>query len=627
MISATSFDEGDAFSANLADPYAFPYFHTSSEIPALYKAVNSFTAIHANTNISREAQSHMVEKLAKRIIGRSQACPEESGWVDSCGENTCHRFCQLLRFHYNSSGDVLFQQKSDELSVKVLQALIDAEPRAVFTVNNWKETPLHQFVAHCGFEKNDSSFTDRNSPMQDNNFGADTLEGAYISHDLHSNVDVIPPSVKVIDVLLKACPKSIFTVNYEKALPLHEVCTLVGANDRDLIKFPYSSISMRSCIQGQLRAHSNLSGKVHLRTVQSLVNAYRKGLLFLDSKKKTPLYRAVESMHCSSEVVTYILREMESIFSSRNHPVPVKADEDARPLLMRRAILGMSDGSNKILSPLRDLWNVFLHPRHVTFEDFAEIDSKNRALLFENGTDKLSLSQVMNILSDPVYEECNKSNTQVQALINRLGGIWTKMLILMCSAYHGSVEAIYEKDKSTWKPIHAAIYASAPRCIVNTLAKLYADDLVSYGCDASCDTPLTLALSKWDDRCDEMKSNSSINTGGQQATPTNMNVVQILLSRQAYASSIPDGEGRLPLHLAVAGGLSWNEGTSEIYSAYPLAAGMQDPRTLLFPFIAVASKDWKDDNFTKNEWEGKSNEDWLCSIYTLLRADPSIIRC
>jgi len=625
FLSTSRHESNDDISMYLADPYSFPYFHQISEVPALYKAVNSFTFIHSpKTNVPHETQSRIVEKLAKKIIARCQACPQESGWVDSCGENTCHRFCQSLRFHHAID---------DDFSFGILEALINAEPMIAFTLNNWTETPLHQFVAHCGFKKNPAILA--STGLQHDSGTTDDVK--------NSNSCDVSASVKVIDILLKAAPKSIFTANYEKSLPLHEVCGLSRLDNQDCVKFPYSSFPIRSFFWDESQTgaddnherqsnHDNTNmQRIHLEIVQHLVDAYRKGLLFLDNKKKTPLYRAVESTHCSTEVVIYILREMESAFSSQNHPMPVKANENDKPLLMRRAILGLKNENSsthgmeedKIASPLGDLWNVFLSPRKTTEEDLAWFENCICTNILNNGSSKLSLSQLMTSMSAQVEKDHGRCKAGSQFPLNHLGSIWTKSLVLMCSAYHGSVEAIVSKDESEWKPVHSAIFVSAPRCIIYMVASIYPQELVKQDTNQYCDTPLSLALSKWDDlhqawigydRCEGTDSNS---IDGQQHPFFNMNAVQMLLSLDTSASSIQNSEGRFPLHLALANGLDWNEGTSAIFSANSHSASVQDPVTNLLPFITAAS----------SGLNGSMLDDrhQLRSIYTLLRADPSVV--
>ena len=352
--STTISENSNEFSSD-PNPYAFPYFHKNSEIPALYKAVNNFISLRANPNILP-----FLEKLAKRIIGRCGAVPEESGWLDSCGENTLHRLCQLVRFDGNNIHVHHHHATRDELILGVQKALIDADPRADFTVNNWSETPLHQFVAHCGFD-NTTTITSTPTGVQTNAIHGNTALG----EDGHGGMDgngsaytYVSPSVRFVDGLLQACPKSIITANYEKEIPLHEVCTLSQLGDKEFVKFPYSSVAMGIFIQkdvagneyepehdhgqdGDTQTRLQYRARIHLQIVQNMVDCYPEGLFVLDSKNKTPLYRAVESLHCSTHVVIYILREMEFLFSSRNHPMPANANESGPAVLIRRSILGV----------------------------------------------------------------------------------------------------------------------------------------------------------------------------------------------------------------------------------------------------------------------------------------------
>lgn len=588
----------------LADPYSFPYFHQSNEVPDLFKAVNSFTFILSKKNVSHETQNRIASKLATKIMIRSNDQPKEIAWVDSCGENACHRFCESLRFRPGLDED---------LPLSVLESLIEAEPRIAFTLNNWTETPLHQFVAHCGFEKDAiGTLTERIAQNVTDTNVEDAIQCGF------------PTAVKVIDLLLKAAPKSIFTVNYEKAIPLHEVCGLSRLNGEESIIELGSFLRDAKLEHAQQTCQEKQIQNDHIQIVQYLVQFYRKGLLFLDKKNKTPLYRAIESTDCSTEVVAYILEEMESIFSSQSHPLPVKAREDSKPILLRRAILGLNrnewseHGSleeGRIASPLGYLWKVLLSPRKATDDDLAFL--KNRYAMgefFNYGKKRLSLSQLMILMS---------ARNRSLFPLNRLGSIWTKSLVLMSSAYHGSMKATKSKDMSEWNLIHSAIFSSAPRSVIYTLAKIYPQELSKKDKEQMNNTPLSFAIGHWKsldkawagyDRHEGIDTNRLF---GEQHPFFHMNVVQLLLSLNKSPAVIHNSEGRFPLHLALAEGLGWSQGTSAIFSANPLAASLQDPATKLFPFIAAASAPVNNSKLV--------DHCQLSSIFTLLRADPSVI--
>ena len=606
--------------------------------------------------------------------------PEESGWLDSCGENTLHRLCQLVRFDGNNIHVHHHHATRDELILGVQKALIDADPRADFTVNNWSETPLHQFVAHCGFD-NTTTITSTPTGVQTNAIHGNTALG----EDGHGGMDgngsaytYVSPSVRFVDGLLQACPKSIITANYEKEIPLHEVCTLSQLGDKEFVKFPYSSVAMGIFIQkdvagneyepehdhgqdGDTQTRLQYRARIHLQIVQNMVDCYPEGLFVLDSKNKTPLYRAVESLHCSTHVVIYILREMEFLFSSRNHPMPANANESGPAVLIRRSILGVKasvkdegrdkraneEAEEKVASPLQDLWNAFLSPRRVT-EELAWLE-KDLGLVIHNPSSgaRISLSRILISASSVGGQDVAVTHS----FVRRFGDLWKKALLLMCSAYHGSIESIMGKNEQEWKPIHSALFVSAPRCILSMMARLYTKELRKRDENHNCDTPLTLALSMLDDlhqawtSHDEYEGTAGTSGDNDEGLNTNANAIQTLLSiendtcgNSASMASIHNGQGRLPLHLALEKGLSWNKGTFEIFCAYPSAASTRDPILLTYPFMVAATRDYRrigtipkdGDSDTATDDKGgtstRPSDGWLSSVYILLRADPSALR-
>ena len=632
-------DNNNEFSSD-PNPYAFPYFH-ANEIPVLYKTVNGFLSLCNNQNLSPQAKSLLLHKSAKKIIDRCQAFPKESGWVDSCGENALMKICQLVRFHRSSTTTMtastgrtkttmsmsttqqqhLREQRQNQLIIDIAAALIKAEPRASFTVNNWSETPLHQFVAHCGWEQkhisNDTLIHGHAGHGHEHPIQSPKMQGNHphtSSHDSHDG-----PSISFLQTLIHSSPQSVFTENYEKALPLHEVCTL-SQTEKTYVGFPYSSLTIDSIMQSNKFNHfleEDIMSQNHVQIIQAIATIYPKGFLRLDLKKRSPLYRAVESPHCSAEVVIYILKEMEKLFDS----VEVDSDETMIPTLMRRAILGLKEKSSqedehsevdtaihqsfgsmqltcKIASPLAGLWDALLLPRQKPSS--WNIDINDTTISSDSNTVSLSI----------LMAKSASSQSKARDMANRMGYMWRKCMLLMCSSYHGSVKYIVDKDDSLWFPLHAAIALSAPMGVVQLLTKLYPDDIsrLHHVRDLGV-TPITFALATikhlkktWykEDYGDEQEERLFLR-----------DTIGTLLGNDG---SIPNSEGRLPLHLAIENGLGWNEGTAEIYKAYPDAVSVRDPVTGVFPFLAAASQCNCDDDIIT-----------LSNCYLLLKTDPSVL--
>jgi hypothetical protein len=638
-------DNDNVFNSD-PNPYAFPYFHVN-EIPALYKSVIAFLSLCNNHNLSPRAKSLLLHKSAKKIINRCQSFPKESGWVDSCGENALMQICQLVRFHRHNS--VHFptihttntstntstststsantnqqrhrqEQEQNELIIDIAAALIKAEPRASFTVNNWNETPLHQFLGHCGWEQkqtsNASEGAQHSHPMQLQNDPDDHLDN-FPSHDRDF-------SILFLETLIYSNPQSVFIENYEEALPLHEVCTLSHMGNFSIphMSFPYSSLTIDRTIQSNECHHSleeQSMAQRHVQIIQVVAAIYPKGFLRLDLKKRSPLYRAVESMHCSVEVVIHILKEMEKLFSSKGHLVEVDFDDVMIPRLMRRAILGLKEKSSqvdahhgegdvsamqpmcKIASPLEGLWVAILLPRQ-------------KPTTWNNNVRDTTICSDSNTMSfSALMATSASSQSKARDMANKMGSIWKKVMVLMCSSYHGSMKFIVGNDNSQWLPLHAAISTSAPMGVIQLLSKLYPDELfrLHHVRDQGV-TPITFALARikhlkkaWDkeDSDNEKEDRSFLRE-----------TIRALLGNDGSMASKPNSQGRLPLHIAIENGLGWNEGTAVIYRAYPAAVSVRDPVTGLFPFLAAAAQGTHHGSIIS-----------LGCCHLLLKADPSVL--
>ena len=102
---------------NSTDPniYGYPYFHPLGSTPLLYHlVVTNFTSscsshkvddVHHSTVESetkskpeRQKTNILRRQLARRFQTRCLTKSTEVHWVDSCGENSLHRLCQLVRF-------------------------------------------------------------------------------------------------------------------------------------------------------------------------------------------------------------------------------------------------------------------------------------------------------------------------------------------------------------------------------------------------------------------------------------------------------------------------------------------------------------------------------------------------
>ncbi len=103
--------------------------------------------------------------------------------------------------------------------------------------------------------------------------------------------------------------------------------------------------------------------------------------------------------------------------------------------------------------------------------------------------------------------------------------------------------------------------------------------------------------------------------------------IHILLDAYPRAASIPSGDGRLALHLAVEAGISWDEGLSKIFDSAPCSLRIRDPKTGLLPFLLAATSGAGRPPFTHSRKEGEKTKDVdsVNTIFQLLRLGPDLI--
>lgn len=231
-------------------------------------------------NSISSVQSGVAEMLALNISSSCSNGYDDVMWENSCGENSLHRLCHLVRFRAQD------EVNKKELILYVQNVLIMASNSAAAkAVNNWDETPLHLFLSHCGFDA-------------DENASYSSQRCACIFQ------------IQFLNELMLSFPQSLRRSNYLMALPLHEACKL---SQLGITAFPYKNTSAIKLLEDD-RSYRN---DIHLEIVKALVKLYPDALFHKDCNGKTALHDAVESLNCNSEVVLYLWEQMLS-FSENN---------------------------------------------------------------------------------------------------------------------------------------------------------------------------------------------------------------------------------------------------------------------------------------------------------------------
>jgi len=159
--------------------------------------------------------------------------------------------------------------------------------------------------------------------------------------------------------------------------------------------------------------------------------------------------------------------------------------------------------------------------------------------------------------------------------------------------------------KEEWHLLHAAVSLGAIGCPKQafdmTLAK---HPHAVFQRDSHGRLPLHIAVGPCQWRWPKLK---------RAYKPREGYVIDALLLRHREAARIPDPhDGRMPLHLALANGHTWEGGVEALFGAAPEYISVEDPVTGLVPFLLAAVP------------VGETNTS-LTTIYSLLCAQPDLL--
>jgi hypothetical protein len=207
-------------------------------------------------------------------------------------------------------------------------------------------------------------------------------------------------------------------------------------------------------------------------------------------------------------------------------------------------------------------------------------------------------------------------------LTGELYQTWHKTELLLRCAHLGSLSGPsmtrvnatnnatdYLPPNYVFRPVHAVAAVDCPRPVVKMATILYPKQLVEL--DELDMTPLLIAskapIYKARDLSDDgfMLEDRFYGDGetdsdhdmemGERADSSQPSVLDILVNANPNAARISSrlgpNRGRLPLHIALATGKTWNEGIKSILAAYPEAISRVDPLTGLYPFLQAAASE------------------------------------
>ena len=196
-------------------------------------------------------------------------------------------------------------------------------------------------------------------------------------------------------------------------------------------------------------------------------------------------------------------------------------------------------------------------------------------------------------------------------------------------------------------PLHEAIFASSKstgrRHIDNEADMCFIDHRDDDDQDCVCadnnDNESRTGKPAYENEGKQLQYESTCSDDGSLSSPSSFDEIQdvleamrsspihILLDAYPQAASIPSGDGRLALHLAVEAGISWDEGLSKIFASAPCSLRIRDPKTGLLPFLLAATSGAGKPPSTHSRMEGDraKDVDSVNTIFQLLRLGPDLI--
>ena len=264
------------------------------------------------------------------------------------------------------------------------------------------------------------------------------------------------------------------------------------------------------------------------------------------------------------------------------HPTAMVSKDTSNYLPMHRAVESMKCGPTVFKLLLRQLM-LEIPDRHDGDDDdsnfvghVTRLAGGSLPYLYYKSFSIRLANKVESILND---------QHDAESLALRLGSLWEKTLMFLQAECTGTV------DSAAILLTHAAIALTIPYCVIFLVVSLRPEELVQR--DSHGKTPLILALE------------TDLGTYHEHS------LLDLLVDTQPMASSMPNSDGRMPLHLALTRHkfIDWKDGTASIFKSNPTALLRRDPLTKLYPFMLAAMHEPGHPTTT----------------YELLRADPSVI--
>ena len=622
------------------NPYAYPYFHSSDGISSaclLYDLIVEFAAIGSNqdydtaystasANIDDVAMpsssiyfdiSQGRRRLVRRVEARCMTHPNEIVWADSCGDTALHRLAQMARLpsSFDSSSDGTSSNSGFSINsnlnwiLKMAKCIISANPAIVLAQNNWKETPLHQFAQHCGLPKewdvgrNDSNFDDNrnNDDAIDPTWYYETFGRKEWSKKKDSLVEFAS---------LLASRGAASMTNYRRSTALHEAVQLSLVRPSVILhKLPQNSAhqpnhrQIFNVRQQQIQHQKQQFQSQQIDMVHLLIQAAPEAMVGADMYHHTPWMLALQTHHTNPQVLQILLdSEQRHHYNYNQHQIQPRSS--VKSLLFRRqASYALSRGAYNFSAGATRMSN-----RQGDLKDFEEsftwLKTKFIAQQFSDKVlhglilARVPLHVMSVALKNLPQEELSSVDTTagcrpLDLLIQQQQKLEHDRLNETTLQQHGygyTKQTIDEWNDDKW-------YLSASDLLLKLLTEAN-PQAASLTCGPSI-------------------------TSGQK--PTGPFPLHLALQPKIGTSCVRNGtifRGNGNNYGAVRSlPWTWSRSLLSLFQAYPVAVGYRDVTLGMFPFQLAAIHAGSDEDI-----DGKDLEN-ITMIYSLLRAEPSVLKC
>lgn len=414
--------------------------------------------------------------------------------------------------------------------------------------------------------------------------------------------------------------------------------------------------------------------------LREIIRAYPQALFGGDEWGRTPLLLAMDDERISEDVVRLILLEQIQFMQAYNYN-RYKKEGKKKDYYYD----GEAPPCSALTEPVKYVfaaWTSYSRPRETgqLCMDYEE----NRASYFNSSLFQYSdscpqLSPVEKCSGDNAYQdgidgEEQQEGTFASASVEPSVQVSTKVMrfwsllmleiqmaqrgyipptFLASSAVENSIDmiddnlhnSVVEKERK-WQEVHGVVSAGCPAPLVGLAIHLHPNQVREY--DEHGNLPLHIAA-----RCPSSPPTlpSSFSTSHHSSSAVSSSVIELLVRAYPTAATIPDRNGRYPLHVALANGkTSWyRDGIHSLYTAAPYVLHYRDSVTSLYPFMIAAiaepssntskstaslmnsdeehDSSWSDVKRQENDGiKGTEEDDSLEAIFELLRALPQLVR-